>query len=92
MNVAGTNKHTRRTFVPTKLLGPLEATVSLGGLGGLFTELCLLAASPLPGVALMLGSMALLAGSMGRLGQAQELRQESIATCERNRGAKDSDS
>ena len=41
-------------------LGVLEAAVLLGGLAGLVTGMYLLATSPLPGVTVMLASMAML--------------------------------
>jgi hypothetical protein len=56
----------------TKFLGVLEATVLLGGLGGLVTGMYLLATSPLPGVTVMLASMTLLLTSVAKLGEAQE--------------------
>jgi hypothetical protein len=60
----------------TKLLGALEAAVVLGGLAGLVAAMYLLATSPLPGVMVMLASMALLLSSVGKLGEAQEVQQE----------------
>ena len=60
----------------TKLLGILEAAVLLGGLAGLVTGMYLLATSPLPGVMVMLASMALLLSSVAKLAEAQEVRQE----------------
>ena len=67
----------------TKWLGVLEAAVVVGGLGGLVTGMYLLATSPLPGVMVMLASMALLLSSVAKLGEAQEVRQESDAVRER---------
>jgi hypothetical protein len=67
----------------TKLLGVLEATVSLGGFAGLVTGMYLLATSPLPGVMVMLGSMALLLSSVAKLAEAQEVPQECGAGRER---------
>ena len=66
----------------TKLLGVLEAAVLLGGLTGLVTGMYLLATSPLPGVMVMLASMALLLSSVTKLAEAQEVRQE----CNTGRG------
>jgi hypothetical protein len=63
----------------TKWLGFLEATVVFGGLGGVVAGLYLLATKPLPGVVLMLASMTMLVGSVGKLSEAQEARQESDA-------------
>jgi len=70
---------TRRICFLTKWLGVLEAGVVLGGLAGLVTGLYLLATGPLPGVVVMLASMALLLSSVAKLGEAQEVRQESNA-------------
>ncbi len=56
----------------TKWLAVLEAAVVLGGLAGLVTGMCLLATSPLPGVMVMLASMALLLSSVAKLAEAQE--------------------
>jgi hypothetical protein len=67
----------------TKWLDVLEATVLLGGLAGLVTGLYRLATTPLPGVTLMLASVALLVSSVARLGELQEVRQESAAGRER---------
>src|ERR1700693_681485 len=67
---------TRRARLLTKLLGGVEAAVLLGGLAGLVTGMYLLATSPLPGVTVMLASMALLLSSVAKLGEAQEIRQE----------------
>ncbi|HLM81289.1 MAG TPA: hypothetical protein VK395_08225 [Gemmataceae bacterium] len=61
------------------LLGVLEAAVLLGGLAGLVTGMYLLATSPLPGVTVMLASMAMLVSSVKKLGEAQEERHESDA-------------
>jgi ribose/xylose/arabinose/galactoside ABC-type transport system permease subunit len=69
--------------VLTKWLGVLEAAVVFGGLAGLVTGMYLLATSPLPGVIVMLASMALLLSSVAKLAEAQELRQESAAGRER---------
>jgi hypothetical protein len=63
----------------TKFLGVLEATVLLGGLAGLVTGMYLLATSPLPGVMVMLASMALLLSLVAKLGKAQEVGHESNA-------------
>jgi len=60
----------------TKWLGVLEAAVVFGGLAGLVTGMYLLATSPLPGVMVMLASMALLLSSVAKLAEAQEVRQE----------------
>ena len=60
----------------TKWLGVLEAGAALGGLGGLVTGVYLLATRPLPGVMVMLASMALLVSSVAKLAEAQEARQE----------------
>ena len=60
----------------TKWLDLLEAAVLLGGLAGLVTGMYLLTTSPLPGVVLMLTSMALLLSSVAKLAEAQEVRQE----------------
>ena len=60
-------------------LGVLEAAVLLGGLAGLVTGMYLLATSPLPGVTVMLASMAMLVSSVKKLGEAQEERHESDA-------------
>lgn len=60
----------------TKLLGVLEATVSLGGPVGLVTGMYLLATRPLLGVMVMLGATALLVSSVAKLGGAQEARQK----------------
>jgi hypothetical protein len=67
----------------TKLLGVLEAAVVLGGFAGLVTGMYLLATSPLPGVMVMLASMALLLGSVAKLAEAQEVRQECATGRER---------
>jgi len=64
-------------------LGVLEAAVLFGGLAGLVTGMYLLATSPLPGVVLMLASMAMLVSSVKKLGEAQEERHESDAGRER---------
>jgi hypothetical protein len=61
------------------LLGVLEATVLLGELAGLVTGMYLLATSPLPGVTVMLASMAMLVSSVKKLGEAQAERHESDA-------------
>jgi len=61
------------------LLGVLEAAVVFGGLAGLVTGMYLLATSPLPGVVVMLASMAMLVSSVKKLGEAQEERHESDA-------------
>ena len=47
------------------LLGVLEAAVVFGGLAGLVTGMYLLATSPLPGVVVMLASMAMLVRNCG---------------------------
>ena len=60
----------------TKWLGVLEGAVVLGGLAGLVTGMYLLTTSPLPGVMVMLASMALLLSSVAPLAEAQEVRQE----------------
>lgn len=60
----------------TKWLGVLEAAAVLGGLGGLVAGMYLLATIPLPGVMVMLASMALLMSSVGKLAEAQEVGQE----------------
>jgi len=65
------------------LLGVLEAAVVFGGLAGLVTGMYLLATSPLPGVVLMLASMAMLVSSVKKLGEALEERHESDAGHER---------
>ncbi|MBZ5655647.1 MAG: hypothetical protein LAO56_10255 [Acidobacteriia bacterium] len=67
----------------TKWLGVLEATVLLGGLVGLVAGMYLLATSPLPGVMVVLASLALLLSSVAKLGEAQEVRQESGEGCGR---------
>lgn len=64
-------------------LGVLEAAVLLGGLAGLVTGMYLLATSPLPGVTVMLASMAMLS-SVKKLGEAQEEWHESDAGRERS--------
>jgi hypothetical protein len=56
------------------LLGVLEAAVLLGGLAGL--GMYWLATSPLPGVMVMLASMAVLLSSVAKRAEAQEVRQE----------------
>ena len=56
----------------TKWLDVLEAAVLLGGLAGLVSGMYLLATSPLPGVMVMLASMALLLSSVAKLAEAQE--------------------
>jgi hypothetical protein len=66
------------------LLGVLEAAVLLGGLAGLVTGMYLLATSPLPGVTVMLASMAMLVSSVKKLGEAQEEWPESDAGRERS--------
>ncbi|MBZ5550090.1 MAG: hypothetical protein LAO22_19380 [Acidobacteriia bacterium] len=68
----------------TKWLGVLEATVLLGGLAGLVTGMYLLPTNPLPGVRVILACMALLLGSVAKLSEAQEVRQESDAGRERS--------
>ena len=73
----------RRTSLPMKWLGVLEAAVVLGGCGGFVTGMYLLPTSPLPGVVVVLASMALLLSSVAKLSAAQEKRQESDAGCER---------
>lgn len=65
------------------LLGVLEAAVVFGGLAGLVTGMYLLATSPLPGVMVMLASMALLVTSVKKLCEAQEVRHESDGSRER---------
>jgi predicted benzoate:H+ symporter BenE len=60
-------------------LGVLEAAVLFGGLAGLVTGMYLLATSPLPGVVLMLASMAMLVSSVKMLGEALEEGHESDA-------------
>ncbi|HYW37563.1 MAG TPA: hypothetical protein VE957_05580 [Terriglobales bacterium] len=60
----------------TKWLGVLEAAVVFGGLAGLVTGMYLLPTSPLPGVMVILASMAMLVSSVGKLCEAQEVRQE----------------
>jgi len=60
-------------------LGVLEAAVLFGGLAGLVMGMYLLATSPLPGVVLMLASMAMLVSSVKMLGEALEERHESDA-------------
>ncbi len=60
----------------TKWLGVLEGAVVLGGLAGLVTGMYLLTTSPLPGVMVMLASVALLLSSVATLAEAQEVRQE----------------
>jgi hypothetical protein len=67
----------------TKWLGVIEAAVVLGGCGGLITGMYLLATSPLPGVVVVLASMALLLSSVAKLSEAQELRQQCGAARER---------
>jgi len=67
----------------TQLLGVLELAVVLGGCGGFVTGMYLLATSPLPGAVVVLASMALLLSSVAKLGEAQEVRHESGAGCER---------
>ena len=67
----------------TKLLDVLEAAVLLGGLAGLVTGMYLLATSPLPGVMVMLASMALLLSSVAKLGEMQEARSSINAGCDR---------
>jgi ribose/xylose/arabinose/galactoside ABC-type transport system permease subunit len=74
--------------VLTKWLGVLEAAVVFGGLAGLVTGMYLLATAPLPGVMVMLASMAMLAGSVRKLAEEQEARSESGAArgrCSRSR-------
>jgi len=66
------------------LLGVLETAVVFGGLAGLVTGMYLLAVSPLPGVMVMLASMAMLASSVAKLCTAQEERHESDADRERS--------
>jgi hypothetical protein len=66
------------------LLGVLEAAVVFGGLAGLVTGMYLLATSPLPGVTVMLASMAILVSSVKKLGEAQEEWHESDAGRERS--------
>jgi len=66
----------------------MEAAVALGGCGGLVTGMYLLATSPLPGVMVVLASMALLLSSVARLGEAQEVRQESAAGRKRFPGSR----
>jgi len=66
------------------LLGVLEAAVVFGGLAGLVTGMYLLATSPLPGVVVMLASMAMLVSSVKKLGEAQEERHESDGGRERS--------
>jgi hypothetical protein len=61
----------------TKWLGVIEATVVLGGLGGLFTGMYLLENNPVLGVLLMLASMALLLSSVEKLCEMQEARLQS---------------
>jgi len=63
----------------TKLPAVLEATVLLGGLAGLVTGMHLSATSSLPGVTVMLASMTLLLSSVAKLGEAQEVRQQTNA-------------
>jgi len=58
----------------TKWLGLVEATVVLGGLVGLVTGMYWLATKPMPGVLVMLASVALLLSSAAKLGEAQEIR------------------
>ena len=60
----------------------LVATV-MGGLAGLVTGMYLLATSPLPGVMVMLASMAMLVSLVKKLGEALEERHESDAGHER---------
>jgi len=57
-----------------KLLGVLEAAVVFGGLAGLVTGMYLLATSPLPGVVVMLASMAMLVSSVKKLGAGRTAR------------------
>src|ERR1019366_53255 len=64
--------HGGRTRMLKNLLGVLEAAVVFGGLAGLVTGMYLLATSPLPGVTVMLGSMAILVSSVKKLGEAQK--------------------
>ena len=59
----------------THWLGMLEVVVLLGGVAGLIGGLYLLATSPLPGVATILASMTLLLSAVGKLSEAQEVRQ-----------------
>jgi len=66
------------------LLGVIEAGVVFGGLAGLVTGMYLLATGPLPGVIVMLASMALLVSSVARLSKAQEVRSEIDAGCDRS--------
>jgi hypothetical protein len=61
----------------TKWLGGIEAAVAFGGVAGLVSGIYLLATSPLLGVMIMLASMAMLASSVGKLCEAQEVRHES---------------
>ncbi len=68
----------------TKWLGVIEAAVVFSGLAGLVTGMYLLATGPLPGVMVMLASMAMLVSSVGKLAEAQEVRQESVAAGERS--------
>ena len=60
----------------------LEALVAFGGLAGLVTGMYLLTSGPLPGVMVMLTSMAMLVSSVGKLATAQEVRLESGAVRE----------
>jgi hypothetical protein len=61
-------------------LGVLEAAVLLGGFAGLIGGLYLLATSPLPGVVTILASMTLMLSTVGKLSEAQEVRQRCEVT------------
>jgi hypothetical protein len=66
----------RAARLRSNLLGVLEATILLGGFGGLVIGMYLLATRPLPGVMAMLASMTLLLSAVAKLGEVQEVRQE----------------
>jgi len=60
----------------TKWLALLEASILLGGLTGSFTGMYLLATRPWLGLSLILASVAILLGSVTKLGVALEARQQ----------------
>ena len=65
------------------MLGVLEVAVVMGGCGGFITGMYLLATSPLPGVVVVLASMALLLSSVVKLSEAQEVWYKADASRER---------
>ena len=67
---------TPRARVWANLLGVLEVAIVLGGCGGFVAGMYLLATNPLPGVVVVLASMAMLLSSVAKLSEAQETRHE----------------